>query len=120
MSLLRPRIGKEDVHEGDGGGRNLLLKHLHGVMADHAQIAQRRRFRAEQQTSYARTMHLDADAIDVRMRGGKFEQRLACAEADLHHARRRATEQRLQSRSASRWPSSVKTSDFALLRGVER
>ena len=96
MALLRPRIRKEDVHERDRGGRELLLQHFHGVVTDHAQIAQRRRFRAEQQVSDAGPMHFDADAIDLRMRSGEFEQRFARAEADLQHARRRAAEQRVQ------------------------
>jgi hypothetical protein len=38
-------------------------------------------------------VHLDADAIDLRVRPCEFEQRFACAEADLDHARRTASEQ---------------------------
>ena len=76
--------------------RELVLQHFHGIVADHAQIAQRRRFRAEQQPSDAGTMHFDADAIDLGMRGGEFEQRFAGTEADFEHARRSAAEQRLQ------------------------
>ena len=37
MSLLRPRIGKEDVREIDGRGSELMLQHFHGVVTDHAQ-----------------------------------------------------------------------------------
>src|SRR5688572_25016265 len=40
MSLLRPRIGKEDVREIDGRGSELLLQDFHCVVTDHAQIAQ--------------------------------------------------------------------------------
>src|SRR5688572_5940652 len=47
VSLLRPRIGKEDVREIDGRRSELLLQHFHGVVTDHTQIAQRCRFCAE-------------------------------------------------------------------------
>jgi len=84
------------MHDSDRCRRQLVLQHFHCVVTDHAQVAQHRRFSAEQQPSNARPMHFDADAVDFGMRAGEFEQRFAGAEADLKHARRRAPEQCLE------------------------
>ena len=62
MSLLRPWVGEENVHEIDGCRRQLLLQYFNGVVTNHAQIAERRGFCAEQQPSDPGTVHLDADA----------------------------------------------------------
>ena len=56
MTLLGPRIGKEDVYGSDRSSGQ-LLQDLDRVMTDDADIRQRIRLGAEQQVSDAGSMH---------------------------------------------------------------
>ena len=96
MPLLRPRIGKEYVDERDRRRPQLLLQHIDGIVIHDAQVSQAGCVRAEQHTSHTWTMHLNADAVVVRVRLRETEQRFARAEPDLEHARRGAAEQRIE------------------------
>ena len=93
MPLLVPRVGKEDVHAGERGRRDHPLQHLDRVMLDDAHVVQLRFADALQQRADAGLVHLDADEVVLRQRGGDRRGRIAHAEADLEHRRRVTAEQ---------------------------
>ena len=64
-----------------------------GVVTDDAQIRERFLLRMQQQPPHARSMHLDAEMIGLRVRFRESTDHLAGAEPDLQTARRATPEE---------------------------
>ena len=66
------------------------------VMRNHAHIGDAACIDRQETVADARRMDLDAEEVRVGPHPGKFDERRAVAEADLHHARPVAAECRIQ------------------------
>src|SRR5580698_5694585 len=87
-----PGIGKKNQDLIDAGGWDLLLEHFNCVVADDAQVRQRRLFNSEQQAPDAGPVDFNAKIIAFRMGGCECEQVIAVAEANLDDLWRGAAE----------------------------
>ena len=85
VALLVPRVGEEDVHAVQAGGRDHVLQHLHGVVLDDAQVGQLLLADGLEQRAHAGFMHLAADEQRVGHQRRDVRRGVAHAEADLEH-----------------------------------
>ena len=92
VTLLGPRIRKIEQHLVERCVRHPPLQDLHGVVADHAHVAELPCFAAQQQVSDTGRMNLEAEVIAFGMAGCQRDERLAVAEADFEHHRRDSAE----------------------------
>ena len=74
--------------------RNTLFQKLLGIGAGDAHVGETLGLDPAQQRAHARAMHLNAEVIVLRMRGGHGGERLAVAEANFDMQRRVPAEER--------------------------
>jgi len=111
MALLRPGVGKQQLHFVETLGRNLLLQHLDRVVSDDAQIGDIGFGCGQQQVPDAGTVNLDAEEILPGLRQRALEQMLAVTKADLQRACRNAAEQ-LRRSAAELWGNHEVTEEY--------
>src|SRR5690348_1286190 len=95
VALLGPRIREPDAHFVERGFGNFVAQHVDGVVVPDSHVAYVARRQCIHQAADAGTMHLDAEVIARGIVFARPCQAFAIAEADLQHARRRSTEQRI-------------------------
>ena len=96
VTLLWPRIRKQNQDLVERGGGELPLQYLHRIMTDDPHVAERVLLQSQQQVADPGSMHFDTDEVALRVPAGKVQEMLAIAESDLQGAWRIATEARRQ------------------------
>jgi len=96
MALLGPWIREPDAHFVERGLRDFVAQYLDGVVVPDSYVSRIARGQCVHQTADTRAVYLDAQVIARGIVFARPRQRLTVAEADLKHARRGATEQRIE------------------------
>jgi hypothetical protein len=86
VPLLGPRVREVQEHFVEARGRQPLLEHIDGVLADYAQVPDREFFATQHQVTDPGAMHLDSEEVLRGLCRCQCDQCLAISEADLDRA----------------------------------
>ncbi len=92
MTLLRPRVGKEEIDGVEARIRQHMLDDIDGIMIDHPYVRKSCSFDHDQSMAYTRLVHFDAEVVDVGEICRAGNQGLTVAKADVENAWRGAAE----------------------------
>jgi len=96
VPLLVPGVRKEHQDFIEAVVRDMFAKDVDGVVANDAHIFKGALLGAQQKPPHARSVHLDAQVVDVRIGLGQGPNHFPRAEADFQAARRRTPENGLE------------------------
>ena len=85
VALLRPWVGEPEEDSVQAPGRHVLAQYVNGVTAQQAHVGELLLGDGRQQASDAGVEDVYTKEVPLRMGPGQARQRLAVAEADLHH-----------------------------------
>ena len=89
VPLLRPRVGKEDVVDGDAAGRDQARDRVVRLDADQANVGEPQAHGLAIHLAHAAEHPLDAEKVGLRMRPRAREQEAPFAAAHVHLQRPR-------------------------------